>query len=66
MSREPTDADRYPTLSTAGQAMLQQMREHPAAPIFRNASGNRLRADEVTALRGYEREITCARFEWTP
>ncbi|WP_205420701.1 AMP-binding protein [Stenotrophomonas sp. G4] len=66
MSREPTDADRYPTLSAAGLAMLQQMREHPAAPIFRNASGNRLLADEVTALRGYEREIACARFEWTP
>lgn len=46
--------------------MLRQMREHPSAPIFRNASGNRLLADEVDALRGYEHEIAYARFAWIP
>ncbi|MEG0184690.1 MAG: AMP-binding protein, partial [Stenotrophomonas sp.] len=66
MNREPTDSDRYPTLSAAGQAMLRRMREYPAAPIFRNASGNRLLAEEVDALRGYEQEIVHARFDWLP
>ena len=64
MNREPTDAQRYPTLSDAGQAMLRFMREHPSAPMLRNQSGNRLLADEVEALRAYEREIACARFAW--
>ncbi|WP_164273276.1 AMP-binding protein [Stenotrophomonas sp. B1-1] len=66
MNTEPTDADRYPTLSDAGRAMLRHMREHPAAPLFRNASGNRLLADEVAALRRYERDIAQARFDWHP
>ncbi|MEG0191588.1 MAG: AMP-binding protein [Stenotrophomonas sp.] len=66
MNHEPTDADRYPALSPAGRAMLQLMREHPSAPIFRNASGNRLLPDEIEALRGYEQDIGHARFDWTP
>ncbi len=64
MSAEPSDADRYPTLSDRGRAMLRHMREHPAAPLFRNASGNRLQAAEVAALHDYERDIGQARFEW--
>ncbi|MBD9536659.1 AMP-binding protein [Stenotrophomonas sp. STM01] len=40
------------------------MREHPAAPIFRNQSGNRLLAEEVTQLRAYEQQVMAARFEW--
>ena len=66
MSAEPSDADRYPTLSDRGRAMLRHMREHPAAPLFRNASGNRLQAAEVAALHDYERDIGQARFEWQP
>lgn len=66
MNREPTDADRYPTLSEAGRAMLQRLSEHPYAPMFRNRSGNRLLADEVSALRDYEHRIASAAFEWRP
>lgn len=66
MSAEPTDADRYPTLSDSGREMLRHMREHPAAPLFRNASGNRLLAAEVADLHDYERDIGQARFEWQP
>lgn len=65
MNREPTDAERYPTLSEAGQAILRVMREHPSAPLLRNRSGNRLLADEVEALRAYEREVAAARFQWS-
>jgi len=64
VNREPTDAERYPTLSDAGRAMLRLMSEHPSAPVLRNRSGNRLLADEVEDLRAYEREVIGARFAW--
>lgn len=60
----PTDAERYPTLTPEGAALLGRMREHPAAPRFRNESGNRLLAEEVAALRDFERDVLVARFEW--
>ena len=50
MSTPPADADwlaltcprRLPGLSRHGEAMLRRLREHPAAPTFRNHSGHRL------------------------
>jgi phenylacetate-CoA ligase len=66
VSEEPTDAERYPTLTDAGRAMLRQLTEHPNAPLFRNRSGNRVLAEEVTELRDYERDIAQATFEWSP
>ncbi|QWT20341.1 hypothetical protein KPL74_21690 [Bacillus sp. NP157] len=54
---EATDTDRYPTLSDAGRAMLRRMREHPAAPRFTQASGNRLRDDDLADLAGYEQAM---------
>lgn len=64
IDREPSDAERYPTLSAAGRHMLDTMREHPAAPLFRNRSGNRLTGAEVAALRGFELETRRARVGW--
>jgi phenylacetate-CoA ligase len=55
-SDSPNDADRYPTLTPAGQDILRFMREHPHAPIFRNESGNRLHAHEIEQARAFERE----------
>ena len=37
-----TSPARLPGLSEAGQAMLRRLRDHPAAPIFRDFSGHRL------------------------
>ncbi|MBN8500030.1 MAG: hypothetical protein J0M19_02625 [Sphingomonadales bacterium] len=54
MSEAPCDAERYPTLTEAGRAILRFMREHPAAPRFRNQSGNRLLADDLRALERFE------------
>ena len=59
-----TDADRYPTLSDAGRRMLDFMREHRAAPMFRNQSGNRLTAHEVESLRVYTQEVLAAEPGW--
>jgi phenylacetate-CoA ligase len=61
-----TDEDRYPTLSESGRRMLQFLREHPHAPIFRNASGNRLTADDVARVRAFEREVEFQEIGWRP
>jgi phenylacetate-CoA ligase len=63
---ETTDAARYPTLTEHGQRLLELMREHPHAPIFRNESGNRLTADDVERLRSLEREVAVADVGWAP
>lgn len=61
-----TDAERYPTLTEDGRRMLQFLREHPHAPIFRNESGNRLTADDVARVREFDREVQAAEAAWRP
>src|SRR5687768_1751387 len=58
------DPSRYPTLSDAGERMLAFMREHPAAPSYRNTSGNKLLPDEVEALHRFEQQVADARPGW--
>ncbi len=41
---ELTSPERMPGLTPAGAAMLQRLRAHPAAPVYRNYSGHRLSA----------------------
>lgn len=53
-----------PTLTEHGQRMLDFLREHPAAPRFSNQSGNRLLAEEVTALRGFVQQVQEADVGW--
>jgi phenylacetate-CoA ligase len=64
MSEIIIDDDRYPTLTAAGRSMLEFLREHPSAPIYRNQSGNRLTAADVDALRQFDREISAATVGW--
>ena len=66
MTPEALHRERFPTLSTDGQRMLDFMRNHPCAPAFRNASGNRLQAQEVLAQHAFEREIAAAPVGWSP
>ncbi|MES2445242.1 MAG: AMP-binding protein [Pseudomonadota bacterium] len=63
---DPADADRYPTLTPAGRAILEHMVEHEAAPIYRNRSGNRLTADDLVRLAAFERETLAAPVDWRP
>lgn len=58
--REPDDAERYPGLDEPGRQLLQWMREHPHAPIFRNRSGHRLQAPDLVALKAFEVEVRAA------
>lgn len=60
-----TDADRYPTLTEHGRRMIDFLREHPHAPIYRNQSGNRLTAADMTLVREFEQEALAAELEWT-
>ena len=62
---DPTDAERYPTLSPHGQKLLAFMREHPNAPFFRNRSGNRLTAADVEYVRAFEEEALDSPLGWT-
>jgi phenylacetate-CoA ligase len=66
MSDQPTDQERYPTLTEAGQRMLKDLREHPSAPIYRNQSGNRLSIDDVKALRVFEQKVLAAAIDFLP
>lgn len=63
---EPTDADRYPTLTEAGRAMLRRMIEHPAAPVYRNRSGNRLLQEDLAGLAAFDAEMRAAPIGWHP
>lgn len=54
------DALLYPTMTDAGRRMLNFMREHPAAPVFRNRSGNKLLVGEVAQLRDFEQDVLAA------
>ena len=54
----------YPTLTEQGHAMLRFMREHPAAPIYRNHSGNRLTATEIEQLQLFEQHNINAPTGW--
>ena len=66
MSDEGLDAERFPTLTAHGRRMLDFMRDHPHAPVYRNRSGNRLLAHEVAAQRAYETEVAAANVGWEP
>lgn len=61
-----TDADRYPTLSEKGRAMLRFLREHPCAPLYRNESGNRLSARDLDRVRRFDAEVEANEPGWAP
>lgn len=63
-SIDTTDADRFPLLSDAGRRMLDFLREHPHAPIYRNHSGNRLDATDLTHVRREEAAVLAADTGW--
>jgi phenylacetate-CoA ligase len=58
------DETYCPTLTPAGRKMLDFLRGHPAAPIYRNQSGNRLLAGEVAELHDFDNRVRDARIGW--
>jgi phenylacetate-CoA ligase len=61
---EPTDTDRYPLLSDAGRRMLDFLREHPRAPVYRNHSGNRLNASDLAFVRRESASVLASEVGW--
>jgi phenylacetate-CoA ligase len=59
-----SDLEYCPTLTEDGQAMLNFLREHPYAPVFRNQSGHRLTADEISAVHAFEKEVLSGSAGW--
>ncbi len=57
------EGDRYPGLSPSGAQVLRRMREHPRAPIYRNASGHRLLPQELPELLAFAAEVRRASVE---
>jgi phenylacetate-coenzyme A ligase PaaK-like adenylate-forming protein len=55
-----------PLITPEGERMLKFLREHPAAPIFRNESGNKLSGEDLSRLREIEREVLAAKPGWAP
>ena len=53
----PDDAQRYPGLTPAGEQMLRFLREHPHAPIYRNASGHRLLPEELPQVQAFAEAV---------
>ncbi|GAA5482180.1 capsule biosynthesis protein CapK [Haloferula sargassicola] len=61
---EPDDAERYPLLGESGRRMLEFLREHPHAPIYRNHSGNRLDAEDLAFVRREEAAVLASQVGW--
>lgn len=66
IDEEPTDDQRYPTLTEVGASMLRFLKEHPSAPIFRNQSGNRLTEHDIAGVVAFEREVSAASVGFEP
>jgi phenylacetate-CoA ligase len=66
MSRDGIRPDlrHFPLLGEAGRAMLDRLCNHPAAPIFRNRSGNRLIAEDLPLVQAHATEVLSARLGW--
>jgi phenylacetate-CoA ligase len=54
LAEPPDSADRFPICSVAGHALMQRLRTHPQAPIFRNESGHRQTAADLSAFDAFE------------
>jgi phenylacetate-CoA ligase len=63
---EHGDEERCPGLSPHGRALLEFMREHPHAPLYRNRSGHRLQPHEVAAVRAAQQQVLHADIDWQP
>jgi phenylacetate-CoA ligase len=61
MDRLPTDAERHPLLTPAGQQLLDRLREHPHAPRYNHRCGDRLTRDGLRRVRAYERRLGAPR-----
>lgn len=55
------DLQRTPLITPAGRAMLQRLREHPDAPRFNHATGDRCRSEDLAELDQFREELATLR-----
>src|SRR2546430_16509896 len=66
MTEMLTDAERFPLMTEQGRAFLTALREHPFAPVYAAASGNRLTAERLARVRAFEAELNGTAGAWAP
>jgi phenylacetate-CoA ligase len=59
-------AERCPLLTADGQRMLQRLREHPDAPRFNYATGDRLHVEDLPALDRFREQLRADRRPCAP
>jgi phenylacetate-CoA ligase len=60
-----TDDERWPLLTGDGRAMLERLRQHPHAPLYNHACGDRLTQASVDRLRSYRDTLRAGHHGWT-
>jgi phenylacetate-CoA ligase len=61
MSADALLLERFPLLDQAGITMLARLREHPDAPRFNHATGDRLQAEDVATIEALRATLACGR-----
>ncbi len=59
-------ADRCPLLTPDGERMLQRLREHPDAPRFNYATGDRLHPEDLPAIERFREQLRSERRQGAP
>ena len=49
--------ERTPLMTADGQRMLQRLREHPDAPRFNYATGDRLHQEDLSLIERFRNEL---------
>ncbi|MEV4315239.1 AMP-binding protein [Actinocrispum sp. NPDC049592] len=60
-----TDAERWPLLTDGGRVMLDRLRNHPHAPHYNHACGDRLTAASLGRLKSYKDTLQDGYHGWT-
>lgn len=56
-----SDAERFPLATPGGRELLARLREHPSAPRYNFACGDRLDAEAIERVRAFEAELLAPR-----
>ncbi len=59
-----SDTERFPWLTPEALRFLNNLYEHPAAPLYNHRCGDRLDAEGLRRVREYERDLRGGRWRW--
>jgi phenylacetate-CoA ligase len=61
-----SDRERFPLLDEEGARMLSRLRQHPHAPRYTIATGDRLDEGMLERVRSWEKELGAVSPDWAP